>query len=85
MKPLPSTEAPKVPTTGSGVKPPVVNIYVPTGYKSAAEFLKDCQFEQATTGDLFNELVRRLNYDGPDTASLTLGEIARAVDGAKMP
>jgi hypothetical protein len=35
-----------------------------------------------STGDLFNELVRRLNYDGSDTASLTLGEIARAVDGA---
>lgn len=37
------------------------------------------------TGDLFNLLLRRLNYDGPDTASLTLGEIARAVDGAALP
>jgi hypothetical protein len=36
-------------------------------------------------GFLFNELVRRLNYDGPDTASLTLGEIARAVHGAELP
>lgn len=38
-----------------------------------------------STGQLFNELVRRLNYDGPDTSSLTLGEIARAVDGASLP
>jgi len=36
------------------------------------------------TGSLFNELVRRLNYDGPDTASLTLGEIERAIDGASL-
>jgi hypothetical protein len=35
-------------------------------------------------GDMFNGLVRSLNYDGPDTASLTLGEIARAVDGATL-
>jgi hypothetical protein len=37
-----------------------------------------------TTGQLFNELVRRLNYDGNDTASITLGEIQRAVVGAKL-
>lgn len=36
-------------------------------------------------GEMFNGLVRSLNYDGPDTASLTLGEIARAVDGASLP
>ena len=85
MKPQASDIKPTLPRTGSGVKAPVVNIYVPSGYKNAAEFLRDCQFEQATTGDLFNELVRRLNYDGPDTASLTLGEIAAAVDGAVLP
>lgn len=37
-----------------------------------------------TTGQLFNLLVARLNYDGADTASLTLGEIQRAVVGAKL-
>lgn len=35
-----------------------------------------------STEALYNEIVRRLNYDGPDTASLTLGEIKRAVDTA---
>jgi hypothetical protein len=38
--------------------------------------------DDITTGQLFNLLLARINYDGPDTASLTLGEIARAVDGA---
>lgn len=38
-----------------------------------------------TPGEMFNGLVRSLNYDGPDTASLTLGEIAGAVDGASLP
>lgn len=37
-----------------------------------------------TTGQLFNLLVARLNYDGADIASLTLGEIQRAVVGAKL-
>ena len=41
--------------------------------------------DDITTGQLFNLLVARLNYDGADTASLTLGEIARAVDGAALP
>lgn len=40
--------------------------------------------DDITTGQLFNLLVARLNYDGSDTASLTLGEVARAVDGAKL-
>lgn len=39
----------------------------------------------APPGALFNRLVKGLNYDGPDTASLTLGEIARATQGAKLP
>ena len=42
---------PKIPTTGSGVKPPrpTVTIVVPCGYKDANEFLKDCGFEPAPT------------------------------------
>lgn len=40
--------------------------------------------DDITTGQLFNLLVSRLNYDGSDTASLTLGEVARAVEGAKL-
>lgn len=40
--------------------------------------------DDITTGQLFNLLVDRLNYDGSDTASLTLGEIARATEGAKL-
>lgn len=40
--------------------------------------------DDITAGQLFNLLVARLNYDGPDTSSLTLGEVARAVDGAKL-
>jgi hypothetical protein len=40
--------------------------------------------DDITTGQLFNLLVRRLNYDGSDTASLTLGEVSRAVDGASI-
>ena len=37
------------------------------------------------TGDLFNALVRRVKYDGRDMASITLGEMERAIDGAKLP
>lgn len=39
----------------------------------------------ASTGDLFNALVRRINYDGRDIASITFGEMERAIDGAKLP
>lgn len=39
----------------------------------------------APPGAVFNRLVKALRYDGPDTASLTLGEVARAVEGAKLP
>ncbi len=39
----------------------------------------------APPGAIFNRLVKSLRYDGPDTASITLGEIARAVEGAKLP
>jgi hypothetical protein len=35
--------------------------------------------------DLFNALVRRINYDGRDIASITLGEMERAIEGAKLP
>lgn len=31
------------------------------------------------TSLLFEEVIRRLNYDGPDTDSLTVGEIRRAL------
>ncbi len=38
-----------------------------------------------STRALFNELVRRLNYDGSDIASLTLGEIDRAIPLPRRP
>lgn len=47
-----------------------------------AEYLR--AVDDITTGQLFNLLVNRLNYDGSDTASLTLGEIARATEGAVL-
>lgn len=37
------------------------------------------------TADLFNALTRRLNYDGHDLTSITLGEMERAIEGAKLP
>lgn len=39
----------------------------------------------APSGQLFNAMLRRIKYDGDDFASLTLGEVARATDGAKLP
>lgn len=36
-------------------------------------------------GDLFNALVRRMNWDGMDPRSFTLGELEGAIDGAKIP
>ena len=51
---------------------------------TAEDYTKEAAKLALSTGDIFNELVRRLNYDGSDTASLTLGEIARAVDGASF-
>lgn len=38
-----------------------------------------------SSGDLFNAMVGRIKYDGDDFASLTLGEVERATDGAKLP
>ncbi|HJU06471.1 MAG TPA: hypothetical protein VJ692_15090 [Nitrospiraceae bacterium] len=66
---------------------PTVTLVVPDGYKDADEFLKDCQFERAqiATGDLFNQLVGRINFDGMDPRTFTLSEIERAVPGAKLP
>lgn len=37
------------------------------------------------TGDLFNELVRRIDFDGADPRTFTLSEIERAVPGATFP
>lgn len=39
----------------------------------------------APSGAVFNRLVKALHFDGPNIAGLTLGEIARAVEGAKLP
>lgn len=36
-------------------------------------------------GDVFNELVRRMNFDGMDPRTFTLGELERAIDGAEFP
>lgn len=41
--------------------------------------------ELINTGDLFNMLISRIKYDGSDFASLTLGEIERATEGARLP
>jgi hypothetical protein len=37
------------------------------------------------TADLFNALTRRVKYAGRDMGSITLGEMERAIDGAKLP
>lgn len=37
------------------------------------------------TGDIFNSLIERIKYDGADFGSLTLGEVARATEGAALP
>lgn len=59
--------------------------------ESAIEWLDDAHKQEylravddITTGQLFNLLVSRINYDGPDKASLTLLEIAAATDGAVL-
>lgn len=36
------------------------------------------------TGQIFNALIERVKYDGDDFASLTLGEVARAIEGAVL-
>lgn len=39
----------------------------------------------APSGQIFNALMRRIKYDGSDFGSLTLGEVERAIEGAKLP
>ncbi len=79
---------PKLPTTGSGVKPPrpSVTILLPAGYRDAKEFLRDCQFDpgEVSTGELFNVLVSRIDFDGMDPRTFTLGELERAIEGASL-
>ena len=41
--------------------------------------------DQRPLGDVFNELVRRMNFDGMDPRTFTLGELERAIDGARFP
>ena len=41
--------------------------------------------DQRPLGDLFNELVRRMNFDGMDPRTFTLDELERAIDGAGFP
>lgn len=57
----------------------MVTIYIPEGYKDAEEFLKDCSFEAAAPLERFEDIIKSLNYDGPDTNRLTVGEIRRAL------
>jgi len=57
----------------------MVTIYVPDGYADADEFLKDCQFEAAGPLAQFDAIIESLNYDGPDTNSLSVGEIRQAL------
>ena len=40
---------------------------------------------QQPLGDVFNELVRRMNFDGMNPRTFTLGELRDAIDGAELP
>jgi len=37
------------------------------------------------TGDLFNELLRRVDFDGMDPRTFSLAELERAIPGAQWP
>lgn len=66
---------------------PTVTLYVPDGYADADEFLEDCQFERAeiSTGDLFNQLLSRINFDGMDPRTFSLSELHGTIKGAEWP
>lgn len=38
-----------------------------------------------TTGELFNELLRRIDFDGMDPRTFSLAELQRAIKGAEWP
>lgn len=41
--------------------------------------------DRIETGDLFNLLLRRINFDGTDPRTFSLAELQRAIKGAEFP
>lgn len=64
-----------------------VTIYVPDGYESAGEFLKDCQFQRAPIAsvEMLDAILSHINFDGMDSSGITIGELRRALPCSVSP
>lgn len=47
--------------------------------------LEDAARTSPSTGELFNELLRRIDFDGMDPRTFGLAELGRAIPGAQWP